>query len=325
MIRTSTRLALAAATCFVPLTGVPSAAQSASGASPTTTRSVAPDSSLSRHDFFYAGEAKEERMFIVRHGQVEWTFTHPAKGEISDATMLNLGHILFAHQHGVTELNTRDGRINWNYDAPPDTEIHTVQPFGHRQVAFVQNGNPAKLIVMNKVTRAIDHEFTLEVAHPDNIHPQFRRMRVTSGGTFLVAHMDMGKVMEYDLTGKKLWSVDAPGVWSAEPLANGNVLISGNNEKYVREVNRKGDAVWEFTAADAPELNLANMQTARRMKNGNTIITQWVNEWTGPIDKTGAPIQAIEVTPEKKVVWVLRSWTPPADLGPSTTIQILDK
>jgi hypothetical protein len=29
------------------------------------------------------------------------------------------------------------------------------------------------------------------------------------------------------------------------------------------------------------------------------------------------------VTPDKKVVWVLRSWTPPADLGPATTLQIL--
>jgi hypothetical protein len=38
-----------------------------------------------------------------------------------------------------------------------------------------------------------------------------------------------------------------------------------------------------------------------------------------------APVQAIEVTPGKKVVWALRSWTPPADLGPATTIQILDE
>jgi len=295
-----------------------------SGAPASPGGSHSPDTSLSRHNFFYAGEAKQERMFIVRHGQVEWSYTHPSEGEISDATLLKFGHILFAHQHGVTELNTRHQTIAWNYDAPPNTEIHTVQPYGKRHVAFVENGNPPRLIVMNKVTGAIEHQFTLEVAHPDNIHPQFRRMRVTPAGTFLVAHMDMGKVREYDLTGKQLWSVDAPGVWSAEPLANGNVLISGNNEKYVREVNRKGEVVWEFSAADAPDLNLANMQTARRLKNGNTLITQWVNEWVGPIDKGSTPIQAIEVTPEKKVVWVLRSWTPPADLGPSTTIQILD-
>jgi PQQ-like domain len=298
-------------------------AQSSSVHATDALRTTAPDTSLARHDFFYAGEAKQERMFIVRKGQVEWSCTYPGQGEISDAVLLPNGHILFAHQHAITEIDRQQNLI-WNHDAPRDTEIHTAQPYGGNSVAFVQNGNPAEAIVMNKKTGAIEHEFTLQVAHPENIHPQFRRMRVTPAGTLLVAHMDMGKVVEYDITGKQLWSVDAPGLWDAEPLANGNVLISGNNNKYAREVNRKGETVWEFTAADAPELNLANMQTATRLKNGNTLITQWVNEWSGPIDKIGAPIQAIEVTPEKKVVWVLRSWTPPTDLGPSTTIQILD-
>ena len=36
-------------------------------------------------------------------------------------------------------------------------------------------------------------------------------------------------------------------------------------------------------------------------------------------------IQAIEVTPDKKVVWALSAWTPPADLGPATCIQLLDE
>jgi len=41
------------------------------------------------------------------------------------------------------------------------------------------------------------------------------------------------------------------------------------------------------------------------------------------VDKTKGPVQALEFTPEKKVVWALRSWTSEADLGPATTVQIL--
>ena len=215
-------------------------AQSGSAPASDAPRTTTPDTSLARHDFFYAGEAKEERMFIVRKGQVEWSYTYPGEGEISDAVLLPKGHILFAHQHALTEID-KQYHVVWNHAAPPDTEIHTAQPYGSNSVVFVQNGNPAKAIVMNKKTGAIEHEFTLQVAHPENIHPQFRRMRVTPAGTLLVAHMDMGKVIEYDITGKQLWSVDAPGLWDAEPLANGNVLISGNNNKYAREVNRKGE------------------------------------------------------------------------------------
>ncbi len=281
-----------------------------------------PALTLAKHDFFYAGESKQERMFIVRKGRVAWQYTHPAKGEISDAVRLPNGHILFAHQFGVTEID-RHEKVVWNYDAPPHTEIHTVQPYGKQSVLFVENGNPARLVVMNKKTGAVEHSFELPVGRPDEIHPQFRRARLTPAGTVLVAHMDLRKAVEYNMNGKALWSVDAPGLWDAEPLANGDVLLAQNTRKVVREVNRKGETVWEFTSADVPELKLSNFQTATRLKNGDTLITQWANEWAGPIDAATAPVQAIEVTPAKKVVWVLRSWTPPADLGPSTTIQIL--
>jgi hypothetical protein len=35
-------------------------------------------------------------------------------------------------------------------------------------------------------------------------------------------------------------------------------------------------------------------------------------------------VQIIEVTPEKKVVWVLSQWKDP-DLGPASSIQLLDQ
>jgi hypothetical protein len=61
-----------------------------------------------------------------------------------------------------------------------------------------------------------------------------------------------------------------------------------------------------------------------RLANGNTIINDWFSQWSDKLNPANAPVQAIEVTPDKKIVWALRSWTPPADLGPATTIQILD-
>jgi outer membrane protein assembly factor BamB len=285
---------------------------------------VLPGAGLAQHDFFYAGEAKDENMLIIRKGEIVWSYTHPGKGEISDAVLLPNGDILFAHQFAVTEV-TADKKVVWNYDAPPNTEIHTVQPFGANSVIFVQNGEPAKAVVMNKKTGAIEHEFTLPVRNPESIHGQFRRARLTASGTLLVAHMDLEKVAEYDMNGKELWSVKAPGVWAASPLRNGDILIAGNANKYVREVNRKGETVWEFTSADAPNYAIANMQTATRLANGNTLINQWFNQWSGQVDPANAPVQAIEVTPNKKIVWALRSWSAPKDLGPSTTIQILDE
>ena len=129
------------------------------------------------------------------------------------------------------------------------------------------------------------------------------------------------KVVEFTLDGKELWSVDAASAWSAIRLHNGNTLISGDGQGYTREVNMKGETVWELTQTDVP-FKLYNNQTATRLSNGNTVITNWcagntnTEEWAGTI-------QVFEVTPDKKVVWALSSWDNP-DLGPSTYIQLLD-
>lgn len=284
---------------------------------------VLPGKGLAQYDFFYAGEAKEEKMFIVRDGRISWNYTHNGKGEISDAVLQPNGNILFAHQYGITEVSA-DKKVLWNHDAPPNTEIHTAQPYGMNSVWFVQNGNPPKFIVINKSTGAIEKEFVLPVGNPDSIHGQFRHARMTDAGTLLVSHMDMGKAVEYDLTGKELWSVAVPGIWSARQLKNGNILVA-SNQKFVRELNRKGEIVWEWKPGDTPEYKMSNLQLATRLPNGNTLINNWFNQWSGKLDPATAEVQAIEVTPGKKVVWALRSWDDPVNLGPATTIQILPK
>ena len=314
--------ALTLAASVAPAQTAAPAARAASPASkPAQAPAVLPGQGLAQHDFFYAGEAKEERMFIVRNGKVVWSYTHPGRGEISDAVLLPNGNILFAHQFAITEI-TADKSVVWNHDAPTNTEIHTAQPLGTNAVWFIQNGDPARCIVLDKTTGRTEREFVLPVNNPKSIHGQFRQARMTDAGTLLVAHMDLGKAVEYDLDGKALWSVDVPGIWSAKPLKNGNILAA-SNRKFVREIDRQGKTVWEWTSADAPEYGIANPQTAARLPNGNTLINNWFNQWSGKLDAANPPVQAIEVTPDKRIVWALRSWRAPADLGPSTTIQIL--
>ena len=283
---------------------------------------VLPGQGLAQHDFFYAGEAKIERMLMVRGGKIVWDYTHPGRGEISDAVLEPDGNILFAHQFGVTEISA-DKKVLWNFNAPTNTEIHTAMPFGTNRVWFIQNGDPAKFVVMNKITGGVEREFVLPMKNPKSIHGHFRHARITAAGTLLVAHMDLGKAAEYDLDGKELWSLAVPGIWSATSLKNGNVLVV-SNQKFVREVNRAKETVWEWTPADAPEYKFHNLQLAVRLANGNTIINDWFNQWSAKLDTNNLPVQAIEVTPDKKIVWALRSWTPPADLGPATIIQPLN-
>jgi hypothetical protein len=283
-----------------------------------------PGKGLAQHDFLYAGESHNRRIFIVRHGQIVWSYDDPAgRGEISDAVMLSNGNILFAHQFGVTEI-TPAKKVVWNYEPPAGHEVHTAIPIGRSRVLYIQNGDPALLRVVNIVTGKTEKEFPLATKQPISVHGQFRHARLTAQGTLLVAHMDLNKVVEYDSTGKELAIYPADSPWGVTPLPSGNLLVTDRSG--VRELTHSGNTVWTLRAADVPAYPLPSMQQAWRLPNGNTVVDNWSNEWNAPFAANGPEtVQAVEVTPDKKVVWVLREWTAPTNLGPATTIQFLDQ
>jgi hypothetical protein len=233
--------------------------------------------------------------------------------------LMKNGNVLFAHQYGVTLIN-REKKVLWQYKTPEGAETHTAQLIGKDHVVFVQNGNPAKVFVMNIKAKQVVQEFILPFT--SSTHGQIRHARLTPVGTLLVAHMDLGKINEYDFNGKLISSIDEPSVWSAVPLTNGN-LLTASNQNIVKEMSRAGKVVWSYSLSDLPDYTITSPQIAVRLPNGNTLINNWFNQWSSKVDISNAPVQAIEVQPDKKIVWALRAWSAP-DLGPSTTIQVLN-
>jgi hypothetical protein len=282
-----------------------------------------PGKGLAQHDFLYAGESKNRRAFIIRKGQVVWSYDDPAgRGEISDAVLLSNGNLLLAHQFAVKMISP-EKKVIWNLDAPKGTEIHTAMPIGQNHVLYVQNGDPALVKVVNFRTGETKKEFQVPVGNPKGVHGQFRHGRITSRGTLLLAHMDLKKVCEYDAGGKEIRSWPAGNPWGVTPLKNGNFLVV--DRPVIREVTPAGETLATLTpSTDSPDYKLNGLQMAWRLPNGNTLVNHWFNEWSGRLDRSNPPVQAVEFTPDKKIVWVLRSWENP-DLGPATTIQILDE
>ena len=285
-------------------------------------QSVVTDTSLAKHDFFYAGQSKQRRMFIVKNGQVAWAYQDQLKrGEISDAILMSDGHILVAHQYGVAEI-AQDGSTIWQYAAPEGTEIHTIQPIGKKHVVFVQNGKPAKTVVMEIPTCRIVREFQLPISEKGSVHGQFRNARLSSRGTLLIANMALGCIHEFTCDGKEVDRWDGFLPWSVQEMPKtGNLLITGRKGK-IQEINRQGETVWELNTTD---YGVTQPQKTVRLSNGNHLINNWYNEWNKePMDTLHAPVQAIEIDKDGKLVWQLRAWKNP-DLGPSTTIQLLNE
>ena len=280
-----------------------------------------PGNGLAQHPMLYVGE-NYTKMFLVNDGKVIWTYQTGKGYEYDDVWMLSNGNILFTRMQYVAEI-TPDKKVVWRYDCSVPagtyhTEVHTCQPIGLDRVMFVLNGVPPRLMVVNIKTGAVEvnHEIPMtQTPNPKYIHGQFRRARVTPQGTYLVSYLSESNVVEFDKNFNKIWSYPICSPWAAIRLKNGNTLITDEHDNLTREVNPNGETVWEFNTGDLPEPYrlVSAPQSCTRLANGNTIFCSRGGAGKGP--------QLVEVTPDKKVVWVLQDWK---DLGDATAVQILD-
>jgi hypothetical protein len=127
----------------------------------------------------------------------------------------------------------------------------------------------------------------------------------------------MGKVREYDSTGKVIWSYAldlagrprSPGhgteghgtdVYGAIRLPNGNTMIAGGNNNRVLEVTREGKIVWRLDHKELPGIQLAWVTTLHLLPDGNLIVG---NCHAGPDNP-----QLFEITRDKKVVWTFKDF-----------------
>lgn len=284
--------------------------------SPDMAKLTLPGKGAAQHPMLYIGEGCN-KIFLVQDGNIIWTYSTGTGWELDDVWMLSNGNVLFSRMSYAEEV-TPDKKVVWHHDSPPGTELHTLQPIGPDKVLFVENGLPPHLYVINKKTGEVLLDQILPAISPDDVktvHGQFRRARYTAAGTYLVSFLTMDKVVEYDASFKEIWSYSIRSPWAAIRLQNGNTLITNEQDALTREVNPKGETVWEIKLSDLPaELRFKGSQSCVRLSNGNTVLCSRGDGGEG--------CQLVEITPDKKLVSAMYDFT---RFGPATAVQILDE
>ena len=169
------------------------------------------------------------------------------------------------------------------------------------------------LLIINTKTGETESDQIMPYWGAGGSHGQNRRFRVTAEGTYLVSYLSGHRVVEFDKDFNEIWSYSVRQPWAAIRLKNGNTLICDESDQSTVEVNKAGEIVWKLTQEELGEYRLEGMQSCVRLENGNTILCA-----RGAGGKTA---QLVEVTPDKKIVWVLKDWK---NLGPGSAIQVLD-
>jgi hypothetical protein len=252
---------------------------------------------------------------LTKDGQIEWQYdVSPLGPEANDAWLLPNGNVVFAYVNGAREL-TPAKQVVWNYPAPAGTEVQSCQPLSNGNYLLGETHN-AGVALLREVDATGAVRATVTVNAPSGLSPhnQFREVRKTPQGTYLVTYLGPNLAEEFDATGKLLRTFPC-GSFVAVRLPDGNTLISCGDAHRMVEVDPQNNVVWQVNQNDIPGNTLFFVAGLQRLPNGNTVVCNWPGHAGGSTQP-----QVFEITRDKKVVWQLGDPT----LGWISNSEILD-
>lgn len=265
-----------------------------------------------QHRFIAAGSGMKEIVIVNKNGNIEWTY--PAGLECNDVSLLSNNTVLFSCRTGA-KIVSLDKEILWEYVGDPNTEVQSASMLKNGNVLIIQNGTPALLkeIALNgKVKKTLT--IPTSVTKP---HAQFRNIRKTSDGTYLIGYFKEKKVCEFNKRGKIIRTIPISGnAFTAIRLPNGNTLIACGDGHRLVEVDQDNNEVWTIEENEIPGHPLRFVAGINRLPNGNTVVCNW-----GGHGHKNEQAQIFEITKDKKVVWEVNDWN---KFSSMSTIQILD-
>ena len=230
--------------------------------------------------------------------QVEWSHRLNPGDECNCVAYTKKGQILYAYRKGA-KLITKDGQTVWDYPVAGEGELHTASVLPDGGYLLGITGKPARIVELDKKGK-VRKEITYDT-RINSLHGQFRQLRKSREGTYLVPLMSRHTVVELDADGKLLQSYNAEGnTFSVLELKNGNLLISCGDAHSFLEVDRKtGDLLRKVKQNDIDGVALQVVAEIAAVKDHLLVCN-----WAGHSRVKDQP-SLIELDADGKVVWSL--------------------
>jgi len=249
----------------------------------------------SQHHNFACADYTQGKVFIIENDSIVWQHAAPNS---NDLWVLKNGNLLFTTGNGVLEMNRKNDTI-FHYESK--SEIYACQRLKNGNT-FIGECNSGRLLEVSPSGKIVKELRILPDSVKEGGHAFMRNARRLENGNYLVAHYGLKVVREYNPQGKVVWEVKAPGgPHSVMRLPNGNTLVSDADalkDPHVYEFNKAGKIVWEVSNADLKDKPFKFLGGMQRLKNGNTIVCNWLGH-----NQFGTAPHILEITKDKKVVW----------------------
>lgn len=247
-----------------------------------------------------AGSGWDEIVKTDKNGHILWRHKLEQDQECNEITELANGNILYAHRTGAKVITARH-EVVWEYLAPEGTELQSASVTKEGNYLLGQCGCPAKIMEFTPQGDKLK-ELVLNTGIKKP-HSQFRRIRKTEKGTYLVPILSKGEVHEYNEDGLLLQVVKVGGVpFSLVVLPSNNWLVSLGDAHRLVEINpQTSEVIWEVNEYDIDSVALQYVAEAIRLENGHTIICNW----GGHARNSQPTALVVEIDSDANVIWKL--------------------
>lgn len=173
--------------------------------------------------------------------QVEWSHELNPGDECNSVAYTKKGQVLYAYRKGA-KLITKAQETVWDYKVQGEGELHTASVLPDGGYLLGITGKPARIVELDKNGK-VRKEITYDT-QINSLHGQFRQIKKSRDGNYLVPLMAKHTVVEIDTDGQLLRSFKAEGnTFGVLELKNGNLLISCGDAHTFLEVDRETGAL----------------------------------------------------------------------------------
>lgn len=223
---------------------------------------------------------------------------------LHSATALAERLVLVSASYGKNLLAICDsqGKVLWSHKTAGPMKGHA----GHHDVQFLPNGNIFYHDSWTQLTEiTLDKKVVWTYDSATRNGNKGKRVDVHAfarlpNGNTMITESGVGRIIEVDKDGKIVhqFPLKKGGTQSTRLVRitpKGTYLVCSERPGVVTEYNRKGEVVWDYMIK-------TRVYGAIRLSNGNTLIA------------SGSGNSVIEVTPDKKIVWEIKSRVPNSDV-----------
>jgi HEAT repeat protein len=166
-------------------------------------------------------------------GNIVWQ--HKIAGEPINCQRLPNGNTFIGTRNQVMEV-TRAGKVVISHELGTNLYCHAVNRTPRGTYLYLTNGG-----VIGEIDKAGKKIRTISLVHEGT----WGDVQALPGGKYLVANYGVGKVMEIDAVGKKLWEIKVADACGANRLPSGMTLLGCGTQVLI--VDRAGKVYWQTT------------------------------------------------------------------------------